>query len=163
MFWHTYLVNYIQPWYRMTIVYLLVHSPVSVIKPSDENQLGEERVHWAYRLQFSIKRKSWQKLKAGMGRQELKQRPWKNTAYWFLSLLFHKPRLTCWVSTHTVGWVLQHQSLIKKMSHRCSEANLMEVIPQLRILPPRWFQFMSNWQKNKNKTTNTNKQTDESS
>lgn len=100
-------------------------------------QCGEERVYMAsvFRFQPSIKGRN--------SRQELRQRPQRNTAYWLtgdlLSLLFYitqegLPK----DGTVLTGLCLFTQSLTKKMSPKTyPQDSLVEDIPPLKIPLPR--------------------------
>lgn len=80
------------------------------------NQLAGQRVFQliAYKslMKWSQKRNS---------RQDLRQRPWRNTVHWFVSHgsfreLLIQPRTTCpGMVPLTVTWTLTHQSFIKKI------------------------------------------------
>ena len=61
--------------------------------------------------------------RAGTWKQEQMQRPWRAAAYWlalhgFSACLLREPRTTNpGMAPPTMGWVLLHQSLIKKIPY----------------------------------------------
>lgn len=88
-----------------------------------KRNLGEEGIYFSLCVVHHLGN-SGQELKAGIWRQELKQRPWRSVTYWLLSHgLFiwlsygtqdHKPG----VVPSRVIWSFPYQSSIKKMHHR---------------------------------------------
>lgn len=97
--------------HAMASISVLIRVSIAVIKHHDQKQLGEGRTY------FTL-------YHAGKSGLEVKPRSQWITAYWLASpslsaccLLY--PRATCLgVALPTVGWILPHQSLIRKVPQR---------------------------------------------
>lgn len=90
---------------------------VAVLNHSEPRRSEEEGFIW-----LLVCSSSWRKAKKGAWRQRLKQRPWRNTAYWPA-----QPGVTL----PAVGWALPHQLLIKKILQIWAQANRFHFPRQL--------------------------------
>jgi hypothetical protein len=79
--------------------------------------------------------------KAGTWRQELMQRSWRSTSYWLgplacsACILIELRTTSPGVASHTMGWALPNQSLIKK---NALQLHLMRDFSQWRFPPFQW-------------------------
>lgn len=110
-----------------------VHSPAAVMRLW-QGQLGKgifPRVYWlTHSHHKSIPEGN---LRAGISGQELKQRPWRKAVSWLIQTAFLYNPDPGWPLT-TVRWTVPYRLLIQEnVPQICSQANLMEVIPQLRF------------------------------
>lgn len=123
-------------WNKLQLPVLVL---ITVVKDHDKKQVREEYVFvFLFSLHFHTTvyyhRISVPELKATIYRFALKQKPWRNTDYWFCSSGLLSPIFQIIKATSlgtmmpTVSWAFSYQSSIMKMHHR-----LVEAFPQLRF------------------------------
>ena len=88
--------------YRKTDTDVLIRSSIAMIKYYDQKQLGEEGLYLLITLRSysTTEGNVGRNLKVGTRKQELRQRPWRDAAYWLtpqdlLSLLSYTLRTAC--------------------------------------------------------------------
>lgn len=111
-------------------------------KHHDQEQFGEESTYLILQFQFSSHqwRKKTQKLK-----QELKQRLWRNAAYWFAFCLMLSS-IACTNQAHVPRGGATHSGMgppipiisQNNLSQVWLQANLIWAIPQLKLPILRW-------------------------
>lgn len=91
-------------------------------KPHDIRQLGRGKCLFTLSLSHSQSLREFKEnLKAKTWKQELKQRPWSNFAYWFFHGWFNsiQPKISCLkVAIPTLSWALLFQSFNQEDTHR---------------------------------------------
>jgi hypothetical protein len=100
-----------------------------------KKQLGKKRVCLAYTSTLLFITEGSQDRtsnRAGMLRQELMQRPWRNAAYWLASygllnlLSYNSQDKKPGVALSTIGWALPINHQLRKYPKGLPTANLME-------------------------------------
>lgn len=119
------------------------YGSVAVIRYSTQDQLGEQRVYFSSYFQVIVHHwgKLQHKLKEWMWKLELKQRAWRRrAAYWLashvlLSLLAYTIQVR---STHIILCLPISDVNQENSPQTCSQTNLMEGIPSMRSLLPKY-------------------------
>lgn len=103
---------------EIVLISVFIKVYIAMIKHHNQKQFWKDSVYFT--LQLSGHTSSLSEVRAGtQGRnlwQEVKQRPWRSTAYWLVhsACFLRQPRTTCpGMSSPTVAWTLPHQSLIR--------------------------------------------------